>query len=88
MGTTRPQLDIPRLIALYRSGATSWTRWSPGAITLDRINEAIASSAAGEALRNVIVFEQPGARAQAGLRLPLKDFAALRENYYILGEQP
>ena len=56
MGTTRPQLDVPALIDLYRSGRYKLDPLVSGRYPLERINEAIASSAAGEVYRNVIVF--------------------------------
>ena len=57
MGSIRPQVDIPALIALYKAGRYKLDELIAGRYPLERINEAIASSAAGEVLRNVIVFE-------------------------------
>jgi S-(hydroxymethyl)glutathione dehydrogenase/alcohol dehydrogenase len=57
MGSICLQDDIPALIALYQAGRYKLEELIAGRYPFDRINEAIASSAAGEALRNVIMFE-------------------------------
>lgn len=57
MGSIRLSVDIPRLIDLYRAGRYKHDELIAGRYPLDRINQALESSAAGEALRNVIVFE-------------------------------
>jgi S-(hydroxymethyl)glutathione dehydrogenase / alcohol dehydrogenase len=57
MGSISLQVDIPALIALYRAGRYKLDELIAGRYPLERINEALESSAAGEALRNVIVFE-------------------------------
>ncbi|OFV84310.1 MAG: hypothetical protein A2W26_02690 [Acidobacteria bacterium RBG_16_64_8] len=57
MGSARLSVDVPDLIALYEAGRYKLDELITGRYPLDRINEAIESSAAGEALRNVIVFE-------------------------------
>jgi len=57
MGSTRLQIDIPAIIALYRAGRYKLDELVSGRYPLERINEALASSTSGEALRNVIVFE-------------------------------
>lgn len=56
MGAARPQEDIPRLAELYLQGRLELDALIGGRYPLDRINEALASSARGEAHRNVIVF--------------------------------
>ncbi len=56
MGSICPQVDIPAIIALYRAGRYKLDELIAGRYPLEQINEALASSAAGEALRNVIVF--------------------------------
>ena len=56
MGSTRIQVDIPGIIALYRAGRYKLDELVTGRYPLEGINEAIASSASGEALRNVIMF--------------------------------
>jgi Zn-dependent alcohol dehydrogenase len=56
MGSARISIDIPNLISLYRQGRLKLDELITGRYPLDRINEAIASVKAGEALRNVIVF--------------------------------
>lgn len=50
-------VDIPAIIALYRAGRYKLDELISGPYPLERINEAIATSASGEALRNVIVFK-------------------------------
>lgn len=57
MGSICPQVDIPAIIALYKAGRYKLDELIAGRYPLDKINEAIASSTSGEALRNVIVFE-------------------------------
>ena len=57
MGSICPQVDIPAIIALYKAGRYKLDELIAGRYPLEKINEAIESSAAGEALRNVIVFE-------------------------------
>jgi len=57
MGSARLGVDIPRLIDLYKAGRYKLDELIAGRYPLARINEALTSSAAGEALRNVIVFE-------------------------------
>ncbi len=57
MGTTRPQLDVPALISLYQEGRYDLDSLVSGRYPLSRINEAIASTAAGEVYRNLIVVE-------------------------------
>jgi NDMA-dependent alcohol dehydrogenase len=56
MGTTRPGIDIPRLVDLYRQGRLKLDELITARYPLERINEAIAAVERGEALRNVIVF--------------------------------
>jgi Zn-dependent alcohol dehydrogenase len=56
VGSARPQIDIPRLLRLYRDGRLKLDELVSKRYPLADINQAIASSARGEALRNVIVF--------------------------------
>jgi Zn-dependent alcohol dehydrogenase len=56
MGSARPAIDVPKIVALYRDGRLKLDELVTGRYPLDRINEALASSRSGEALRNVIVF--------------------------------
>jgi Zn-dependent alcohol dehydrogenase len=56
MGSTNLQADIPRLIALYQAGRLKLDELITGRFPLDRINDAIASTEKGEALRNIITF--------------------------------
>ncbi len=56
MGSTRLQVDLPKLVALYQQGRLKLDELISGRYALEEINEAIASVKRGEALRNVIVF--------------------------------
>jgi Zn-dependent alcohol dehydrogenase len=57
MGSICLRVDIPALIALYRAGRYKLDELIAGRYPFEKINEALESSAAGEALRNVIIFE-------------------------------
>ena len=56
MGSTRLQLDIPRMIEHYERGNLMLDELITARYPLEEINEAIESMERGEALRNVIVF--------------------------------
>jgi Zn-dependent alcohol dehydrogenase len=56
MGSTRLNVDVPRLVALYQSGQLKLDELITGRYPLEHINEAIESMERGEALRNVIIF--------------------------------
>ena len=56
MGAVRLQVDIPKLAAWYLSGDLKLDELISGRFELGRINEAIASTRAGSALRNVVTF--------------------------------
>lgn len=56
LGSTRPEIDIPKLVELYRQGRLKLEELVSGRYPLEEINEAVDSAARGEALRNVIVF--------------------------------
>ncbi len=56
MGSARPVIDVPKIVALYRDGRIKLDELITGRYPLDRINDALASSRSGAALRNVIVF--------------------------------
>ena len=56
MGSVRPQLDIPDLVALYRQGRLKLDELISERYPLERINEAVASADRGEALRPLITF--------------------------------
>ncbi len=56
MGSARPVVDVPKIVALYRDGRLKLDELVTGRYPLDRINEALASSRSGQAVRNVIVF--------------------------------
>ena len=57
MGSTRLSVDVPGLIGLYKAGRYKLDELVAGRYPFERINEALESSLAGEALRNVIVFD-------------------------------
>jgi S-(hydroxymethyl)glutathione dehydrogenase/alcohol dehydrogenase len=56
MGSARLPVDVPRIVELYREGRLKLDELISGRYPLDHINEAVASSRSGAALRNVIVF--------------------------------
>jgi Zn-dependent alcohol dehydrogenase len=56
MGSTNLHIDIPKMVALYKSGTLKLDELISGRYPLAKINEAIESVQKGEALRNVIVF--------------------------------
>jgi S-(hydroxymethyl)glutathione dehydrogenase/alcohol dehydrogenase len=56
MGSARLPVDVPRIVELYREGRLKLDELISGRYPLERINEAVASSRSGAALRNVIVF--------------------------------
>jgi S-(hydroxymethyl)glutathione dehydrogenase / alcohol dehydrogenase len=56
LGSAQPQIDIPRLLRLYRDRRLKLDELVSKRYPLDDINEAIASSTRGEAIRNVIIF--------------------------------
>jgi S-(hydroxymethyl)glutathione dehydrogenase/alcohol dehydrogenase len=57
MGSIRLNVDIPRLIDLYKAGRYKLDELIAGRYAFESINEALESSAGGEALRNVILFD-------------------------------
>ena len=56
LGSAQPQIDISRLVRLYQSGRLKLDELVSRTYSLGEINEAIASSAGGDAIRNVIVL--------------------------------
>jgi Zn-dependent alcohol dehydrogenase len=56
MGSARLPVDVPKIVELYSEGRLKLDELITGRYPLERINEAIASSRSGAALRNVIVF--------------------------------
>jgi Zn-dependent alcohol dehydrogenase len=56
MGSTRLQVDVPKLMELYEQGRLKLDELITARYPLAEINEAIAAVNRGEALRNVIVF--------------------------------
>lgn len=57
MGTTRLSEDIPWLVSLYQSQRLKLDELITARYRLSQINEAIAATESGSALRNVIVFD-------------------------------
>ena len=56
MGSGRPAIDVPMIVRLYREGRLKLDQLISGRYRLESINEALASSRSGAAVRNVIVF--------------------------------
>ena len=56
MGSTRLQVDMPKLVELYQQGRLKLDELISNRYPLEQINEAVESTRRGEALRNVIVF--------------------------------
>lgn len=56
MGTADPNVDVPRLVELYRAGKLKLDELITARYPLEKINEAIESVERGEALRNIIIF--------------------------------
>ena len=56
MGSARIAVDIPRLVALYQDGRLKLDELISARYPFEQINEAIAASRGGSAIRNVIVF--------------------------------
>ena len=58
MGSTNLSVDVPDLVALYQQGRYKLDELITGRYPLEKINEAIEATERGEALRNVIVFQE------------------------------
>ena len=58
MGSARLADAVPRLVELYADGRLQLDELVTGRFPLERINEALASTRAGETIRNVIVFDR------------------------------
>jgi S-(hydroxymethyl)glutathione dehydrogenase/alcohol dehydrogenase len=56
VGPTNLSVDIPRLVSLYQAGRLKLDELISNRYPLDKINDALASSEKGQALRNVIMF--------------------------------
>ncbi len=59
MGSTRLQVDIPKLVRHYETGKLKLDELISRQYRLEEINDAIAAVKRNEALRNVIVFDGP-----------------------------
>ena len=58
MGSSVPQRDVSRFVALWRAGRLPVERLHSATVALDRINEALDALAAGEIVRQIV---RPGA---------------------------
>lgn len=56
LGSIRPQIDVPAMVALYRSGQLKLDEIITSRLPLERINDAISLARSGLGLRHVIVF--------------------------------
>ncbi len=56
MGSSRIDIDIPRLAALYKAGKLKLDELITGRYPMEQINEAIEAVERGEALRNIIIL--------------------------------
>lgn len=56
MGSTRVQIDVPKIVELYKQGRVKLDELVTKTYPLSQINEAIDAVVKGKALRNVIVF--------------------------------
>jgi Zn-dependent alcohol dehydrogenase len=56
MGSARLPVDVPKIVELYGQGRLKLDELITERFAFEKINEAIASSRAGAALRNVLVF--------------------------------
>jgi alcohol dehydrogenase len=66
MGSSVPQRDIPRLIALRRAGALDLDELATGHLALEDVNAGFEALASGDAVRQVIVMDpEEGAPAPA-----------------------
>jgi S-(hydroxymethyl)glutathione dehydrogenase/alcohol dehydrogenase len=65
-GSNVPARDIPRIVALYRSGALLLDELVSQRFLLSDANEAFAATAAGEVARSVVVMD-PALAGKAGL---------------------
>jgi alcohol dehydrogenase len=54
MGSTRPQIDIPAMVELWRGGRLPVEKLITADLPLDRINDALESLADGSAVRQII----------------------------------
>ncbi len=57
MGSTNLKTDIPKMVELYKAKKMKLDELITARYSLDQINQAIESTAKGEALRNVIMFK-------------------------------
>jgi S-(hydroxymethyl)glutathione dehydrogenase/alcohol dehydrogenase len=68
MGSTRPSIDIPKLVDLYLTGRLKLDELITARYPLEQLDGAIADMEQGKALRNVIDFELPADTREEGPR--------------------
>jgi S-(hydroxymethyl)glutathione dehydrogenase / alcohol dehydrogenase len=56
MGSATPQVDIPRLVMLYRAGRLKLDELVTNRFPLAAINEGVAAARAGDGIRNVVLM--------------------------------
>ena len=56
MGSARLPVDVPKILSLYKEGRLKLDELVTERFPFEKINEAIAASRGGSALRNVLVF--------------------------------
>ena len=57
MGSCVPVRDIARYVTLFRQGKLPVDKLLSGTLTLDQINEGFEKLAAGNAVRQVVLFD-------------------------------
>jgi Zn-dependent alcohol dehydrogenase len=55
MGSAAPQRDVPRFIALWKTGRMALDRLQTASLPLERINDAFEALAAGQAVRQILL---------------------------------
>jgi Zn-dependent alcohol dehydrogenase len=68
MGSTRPSIDIPKLVELYLAGKLKLDELITARYPLEQLDAAIVDMEQGRALRNVIDFALPADTREAGPR--------------------
>jgi S-(hydroxymethyl)glutathione dehydrogenase / alcohol dehydrogenase len=68
MGSTRPSIDIPKLVDLYLAGRLKLDELITARYPLEQLDAAIADMEQGKALRNVIDFELSADTREKGPR--------------------
>lgn len=63
MGSSVPERDIPLLLELYRAGRLPVQKLRTGSVTLDTINEGFDRLAAGQTVRDILLFGEEASHA-------------------------